>query len=324
MHQHQDCPIQKKRDAKAYHLALHIHRNIRGRLGEKKGQNPSQQQQGQQRRYHEEVHPFPRFLGQHEITLYPTPVATKQKLGSGQWSAVAPCSPAGNGYGKPVSLDRKTIGGIAIAAAVVLTGIAILPKKSNQTKVNVPASSPTHAHTNRLALEKSPYLLQHAHNPVDWYPWGEEAFTRARQENKPIFLSIGYSTCHWCHVMERESFEDAKVAKFLNDHFICIKVDREERPDVDQIYMTFVQAMNGQGGWPLNLFLTPDLKPFYGGTYFPPDARSGRPSLRQVLQNIAQLWQTRHGDVVNSAAELHQRLESYAERDATNMLVLTT
>ena len=125
---------------------------------------------------------------------------------------------------------------------------------------------------NKLAREKSPYLLQHQHNPVDWYAWGEEAFARARGEDRPIFLSIGYSTCHWCHVMERESFEDAAVAAFLNEHFVSIKVDREERPDVDKIYMTFVQATSGQGGWPLNVFLTPELKPFFGGTYFPPDS----------------------------------------------------
>ena len=140
------------------------------------------------------------------------------------------------------------------------------------------------AHTNRLAREKSPYLLQHQHNPVDWYAWGEEAFARARRENRPIFLSIGYSTCHWCHVMERESFESPEVAGFLNAHFVSIKVDREERPDVDKIYMTFVQATSGQGGWPLNVFLTPDLKPFFGGTYFPPDNRYGRPGFLQTLQ----------------------------------------
>ena len=138
-------------------------------------------------------------------------------------------------------------------------------------------------HTNRLAREKSPYLLQHAHNPVDWFAWRDEAFEKARRENKPIFLSIGYSTCHWCHVMERESFEDENVAAFLNRHFVSIKVDREERPDVDKIYMTFVQATTGSGGWPLNVFLTPDLKPFFGGTYFPPDNCFGRPGLRQLL-----------------------------------------
>ncbi|HEX9367614.1 MAG TPA: thioredoxin domain-containing protein, partial [Vicinamibacterales bacterium] len=123
---------------------------------------------------------------------------------------------------------------------------------------------------NRLARERSPYLLQHAGNPVDWYPWGDEAFGKARRENKPIFLSIGYSTCHWCHVMEHESFESQEVADALNADFVSIKVDREERPDVDRVYMAFVQSTTGSGGWPMTVFLTPDLKPFYGGTYFPP------------------------------------------------------
>ena len=145
------------------------------------------------------------------------------------------------------------------------------------------------ARTNRLVREKSPYLLQHARNPVDWYAWGEEAFEKARRENKPIFLSIGYSTCHWCHVMERESFENAPVAEFLNAHFVSIKVDREERPDVDKIYMTFVQATTGAGGWPMSVFLTPELKPFFGGTYFPPDSRYGRPGFLQLLQHLHQL-----------------------------------
>ena len=153
-------------------------------------------------------------------------------------------------------------------------------------------------YTNRLAHEKSPYLLQHAHNPVDWFAWNDEAFAKARAENKPIFLSIGYSTCHWCHVMERESFEDEKIGAFLNEHFVSIKVDREERPDVDKIYMTFVQSTTGGGGWPLNVFLTPDLKPFFGGTYFPPDARHGRPSFLQLLQQIAQLWRERKMEIV--------------------------
>jgi len=217
-----------------------------------------------------------------------------------------------------VLLNWKTAG--VLAVVVALAGCRV---RSNEPKDDtVPSVSGAHAHTNRLAGEKSPYLLQHAHNPVDWFPWGDEAFARARLENKPIFLSIGYSTCHWCHVMERESFEDEQVARFLNEHFISIKVDREERPDVDQIYMTFVQAMSGQGGWPLNVFLTPELKPFYGGTYFPPDARYGRPSFRQLLENIRQLWETRHGDVLHSAADLHQRLETYTAKDATNQLVL--
>src|SRR6267154_642166 len=181
--------------------------------------------------------------------------------------------------------------------------------------VNTSPAVAAHAHTNRLAREKSPYLLQHQFNPVDWYAWNQDAFAKARQEKRPILLSIGYSTCHWCHVMERESFENETVAAFLNQHFVSIKVDREERPDVDRIYMTFVQATTGQGGWPLNAFLTPDLKPFYGGTYFPPDNRHGRPSFLQVLQNVSQLWESRHGDVLNSAAELHQRLENYTEKE---------
>ena len=177
--------------------------------------------------------------------------------------------------------------------------------------------------TNRLAREKSPYLLQHAHNPVAWFAWNDEAFATARRDNKPIFLSIGYSTCHWCHVMERESFEDEKIGAFLNDHFVSIKVDREERPDVDKIYMTFVQSTTGSGGWPLNVFLTPDLKPFFGGTYFPPDARYGRPSFLQLLEQIADVWRERKMEIVASADELHARLELITARDAKENLPLT-
>jgi hypothetical protein len=166
--------------------------------------------------------------------------------------------------------------------------------------------------TNRLAREKSPYLLQHARNPVDWFAWGEEAFEKARRENKPIFLSIGYSTCHWCHVMERESFENELVAAFLNQHFVSIKVDREERPDVDKIYMTFVQATTGSGGWPMTVFLTAELKPFFGGTYFPPDNRHGRPGFLQLLQHIHQLWETRRADLTDSAGDAHAKLDQMA------------
>jgi uncharacterized protein len=179
------------------------------------------------------------------------------------------------------------------------------------------------AQPNRLANEKSPYLLQHQFNPVDWFPWSEEAFAKARTENKPIFLSIGYSTCHWCHVMERESFENQSVADFLNRHFVSIKVDREERPDVDKIYMTAVQAMSGQGGWPMSVFLTPDLKPFYGGTYFPPDNRYGRPSFLQVLDRIRDLWETRRIDLNSSADDLHTRLQTFVSQAALTGLVLT-
>nr|CAD7426140.1 unnamed protein product [Timema monikensis] len=143
-------------------------------------------------------------------------------------------------------------------------------------------------HQNRLASERSPYLLQHATNPVDWYPWGEEAFEKARKEDKLIFLSVGYSTCHWCHVMERESFENEDIANVMNEHFVNIKVDREERPDVDKIYMTFVQATSGHGGWPMSVFLTPRLEPVMGGTYFPPEDHWHRPGFRSVLLRVAQ------------------------------------
>ncbi len=150
---------------------------------------------------------------------------------------------------------------------------------------------------NRLASETSPYLLQHATNPVDWFPWGEEAFTKARNEDKPVFLSVGYAACHWCHVMERESFEDEPTATFLNQRFVSIKVDREERPDVDGIYMDAVQAMTGQGGWPMSVWLTPDGRPFYAGTYFPDEPRHGMPSFRQVLHGLADAWATRREEI---------------------------
>ena len=169
--------------------------------------------------------------------------------------------------------------------------------------------SAVHKHNNRLAREKSPYLLQHAHNPVDWFAWGDEAFAKARSEKKPILLSIGYSTCHWCHVMERESFEDEAIGAYLRENFVSIKVDREERPDVDKIYMTFVQSTTGGGGWPLNVFLTPDLKPFFGGTYFPPDERHGRGSFLSVLQQVASVWRERGIEVAASADEITARLE---------------
>jgi uncharacterized protein len=149
---------------------------------------------------------------------------------------------------------------------------------------------PLSIHPNRLLKEKSPYLLQHAYNPVDWYPWGPEAFEKAKAEDKPILVSIGYSTCHWCHVMERESYENPEIAGLMNRYLVNIKVDREERPDVDKIYMTAVSAMTGHGGWPLNMFLTPDLKPFFGGTYFPPDARHGQPGWPEVVTQIGEAW----------------------------------
>src|SRR4030095_1193714 len=163
-------------------------------------------------------------------------------------------------------------------------------------------------HTTRLAQEKSPYLLQHAHNPVDWYPWGEEAFAKARRENKPIFLSIGYSTCHWCHVMAHESFENEEVAAIMNREFVNIKVDREERPDVDRVYMTFVQATTGSGGWPMSVWLTPDLKPFVGGTYFPPEERYGQPAFKKVLERIATAWKEDHAKIVEQGSKIVEAL----------------
>jgi uncharacterized protein YyaL (SSP411 family) len=159
-------------------------------------------------------------------------------------------------------------------------------------------------HTNRLSGEKSPYLLQHAHNPVDWLPWGEEAFAKARRENKPIFLSIGYSTCHWCHVMAHESFESADVAAIMNRDFVNIKVDREERPDVDRVYMTFVQATTGGGGWPMSVWLTPELKPFVGGTYFPPEDRYGQPGFSKVLERIAAAWKQDHKKIAEQGTQI--------------------
>lgn len=166
---------------------------------------------------------------------------------------------------------------------------------------------------NRLAGEQSPYLLQHANNPVDWYPWGDEAFAAARAAEKPIFLSIGYATCHWCHVMERESFESAGIAAVLNEGFVSIKVDREERPDVDRVYMTFVQATTGSGGWPMSVWLTPELRPFFGGTYFPPSSQFGRPGFVDVLSEISRAWREDRTRVLQSSTEIVTRLESLAK-----------
>ena len=173
-----------------------------------------------------------------------------------------------------------------------------------------------HRYTNHLVHENSPYLLMHAHNPVDWHPWGQGAFDLARRENKPIFLSVGYSTCHWCHVMERESFSDPKTAEIMNQHFVNIKVDREERPDVDHIYMTFVQATTGSGGWPMSVFLAPDLKPFFGGTYWPPEDRYGRPGFATVLMRVAEAWQKDQAKIQRSAADVAEYLEKVVNAQA--------
>ena len=170
--------------------------------------------------------------------------------------------------------------------------------------------------SNRLIREKSPYLIQHAHNPVDWYPWSDEAFERARAENKPIFLSVGYSTCHWCHVMAHESFEDAEVARLMNEAFVCIKVDREERPDVDGIYMSVCQIMTGSGGWPLTILMTPERKPFFAGTYIPKENRHGRIGMIELIQGVERVWKTRHGDVLSSAEQVTMTMQQVSKESS--------
>ncbi len=172
--------------------------------------------------------------------------------------------------------------------------------------------------TNRLAKETSPYLIQHAHNPVDWYPWGEEALDRARSEDRPIFLSVGYSACHWCHVMEHESFENESIAEVMNEHFVNIKVDREERPDLDEVYMNAVQLMTGSGGWPMSVFLTPDGVPFYGGTYFPPESRYGRPGFPDVLLSVSKHYRESRDKVVDMATRLKASLDRMVQLQNQN------
>jgi len=205
-------------------------------------------------------------------------------------------------------MTKKGFNKVVITFAAVV--LIIMTVKAAKWAKNMPTVTALHKHTNRLIKESSPYLLQHAHNPVDWYPWGGEAFERAKKEDKPIFLSVGYSTCHWCHVMERESFENEQIAEIMNEHFISIKVDREQRPDVDQIYMNAVQLMTGSGGWPLSVFLTPDGKPFYGGTYFPPKDIYGRPGFERLLLSIADAWKNRRQELGDSAGKLSKFLES--------------
>src|SRR5215471_10077349 len=169
--------------------------------------------------------------------------------------------------------------------------------------------------SNRLINETSPYLLQHAHNPVNWYPWGDEALQEAKKNNKPILISIGYSACHWCHVMEKESFENEETAELMNRLFVNVKVDREERPDLDHIYMDAVQTMTGSGGWPLNVFLTPDLKPFYGGTYFPPRAAYNRNSWREVLAGVHNAFHDRRTEVEQQAENLTRHVATVGNFD---------
>ncbi|MCP4684433.1 MAG: thioredoxin domain-containing protein, partial [bacterium] len=194
------------------------------------------------------------------------------------------------------------------ASALILILSLGLPKA--QEVENMPTTETKHRYTNHLVNENSPYLLSHAHNPVNWYPWGDEALTKAREENKPIFLSIGYAACHWCHVMERESFENEEIADILNEHYVSIKVDREQRPDLDQIYMTFTTAITGGGGWPMTVFLTPDLKPFFAGTYFPPDDKYGRPGFGRLITEVANAWQTEREKILNSSERILSQISA--------------
>jgi len=196
-----------------------------------------------------------------------------------------------------------------VLGVVAVAGLMIMADDTIKEEGDISTATVSQKHTNRLINESSPYLQQHAHNPVDWYPWGDEAFERAKKEDKPVFLSIGYSTCHWCHVMEYESFENEQIAEIMNEHFVSIKVDREQRPDVDQIYMNAVQLMTGSGGWPLSVFLTPDGEPFYGGTYFPPKDSYGRPGFERLLLSIAGAWKNRRQELVDSAGNLSELLK---------------
>lgn len=199
--------------------------------------------------------------------------------------------------------SKRGLSGMIASAVVLSVVLGIVLSRSDRDRSDIPTSAAETqpkqpAHTNRLAGASSPYLLQHAHNPVDWYPWGPEAFERAKKEDKPIFLSIGYSTCYWCHVMEREVFENEEIARLMNEHFICIKVDREERPDLDELYMTATQLMTGHGGWPNSVFLTPDLKPFFAGTYFGPTDQPGRPGFGTLVKQLGTAWKTKRDEIV--------------------------
>ena len=221
--------------------------------------------------------------------------------------------------------ERGRLRTLGLGAGLLLVAIApwaihyypVIRSKSVRGATHIQLESQAHSEdpggpyrsTNHLINEKSPYLLMHAHNPVEWYPWGEQALEKARREQKPIFLSIGYYTCHWCHVMERESFADPSIAEIMNRHFVSIKVDREERPDLDRVYMNFVEATTGSGGWPMSVFLTPDRKPFFGGTYFPKEDSYGRPGFRSVLQRVADAWQKNRGRILQSADQITQKLQ---------------
>jgi hypothetical protein len=199
-----------------------------------------------------------------------------------------------------------------LSSALDERGDGYVPRSRHRRKDGSPLYS------NRLLLEKSPYLQQHAHNPVNWYPWGDQAFADAKRLGRPVLVSIGYSTCHWCHVMEEETFDEVEAARYLNEHFIAIKVDREARPDVDEIYMTALHAMNQRGGWPLNVWLTPDRKPFFGGTYFPPKDRAGRPSFVSVLRKIHQRYSEQPELIQQSANTLTKALQAELEGNAAD------
>jgi len=200
---------------------------------------------------------------------------------------------------------------LAIVGLTVMVAAQRKAEKVSKPHYEMKTESGEYRYTNRLLNEKSPYLIQHAHNPVDWYPWGDEAFEKARKENKPIFLSIGYSTCHWCHVMEHESFENPETAKIMNEHFVNIKVDREERPDVDRVYMTYVQATTGGGGWPMSVWLTPDLKPFIGGTYYPPEDRWGQMGFPKLLNRISDGWRDDRARIIAAGDEVTRQLREH-------------
>jgi len=207
-------------------------------------------------------------------------------------------------------MNRKTLIALVAAGFAVIGAVAFIFQQFTATKAGAASADGSvipneFKYTNRLIHSKSPYLLLHAHNPVDWYPWGEEAFAKARKENKPIFLSVGYSTCHWCHVMAHESFENPQIAKIMNDNFICVKVDREERPDVDGVYMTFVQVTTGGGGWPMSVWLTPDLKPFFGGSYYPPE------EFTPMLEKIAEAWRSDHDKILASGDAMASQLRQF-------------
>lgn len=213
--------------------------------------------------------------------------------------------------GNPLLPFQILLGTFVLVSSTIFLGIHAMKKAQAEAATPIEGMN----HTNHLSGETSPYLLQHVHNPVDWYPWGDEAFEKARKEDKMIFLSIGYSTCHWCHVMAHESFENAQIAEVMNQYFVCVKVDREERPDVDKVYMAFVQATTGSGGWPMSVWLTPDLKPVVGGTYFPPEQRGGLPGFSDVCKQIAFAWNDDRQRLIDSGDEVLKRLkEIYATK----------